>query len=62
MLVQLPPKLALDPELAKRFFETLRNTIDAEIVCEPRNVDWFEEDADALFGSCGLCALRRIRL
>jgi uncharacterized protein YecE (DUF72 family) len=48
LLVQLPPKLAFEMESATRFFETLRNTIDAEIACEPRNASWFEEDADAM--------------
>jgi uncharacterized protein YecE (DUF72 family) len=48
LLVQLPPKLALDGEVARRFFDTLRNAIDAEIACEPRNASWFEEDADAM--------------
>ncbi len=47
-LVQLPPKLAFDAEVARRFFGMLRTAIDAEIVCEPRNATWFQEDADAL--------------
>lgn len=46
LLVQLPPALALDPEVDKRFFETLRNAIDARIACEPRNASWFDEYAD----------------
>jgi uncharacterized protein YecE (DUF72 family) len=48
LLVQLPPKLALDAEVAKRFFAMLRATIGAEIACEPRHASWFEDDADAL--------------
>ena len=48
LLVQLPPKLAFDAELAQRFFEKLRNAIDVEIACEPRNASWMEEDADAI--------------
>jgi uncharacterized protein YecE (DUF72 family) len=48
LLVQLPPKLALNAEVAKRFFETLSNAIDAEIACEPRNASWFDEDADSM--------------
>ena len=48
LLVQLPPKLAFDAEVAKGFFATLRNAIDAEIACEPRNASWFEDDADAM--------------
>jgi uncharacterized protein YecE (DUF72 family) len=48
LLVQLPHRLAFDAELAKRFFETLRNTINTEIACEPREASWFEGDADAM--------------
>jgi uncharacterized protein YecE (DUF72 family) len=48
LLVQLPPKLALDAEVAKRFFAMLRNAVDAEIACEPRHASWFAEEADAL--------------
>lgn len=48
LLVQLPPKLSLDAEVARHFFATLRNAIDAEIVCEPRNASWFEEGANAM--------------
>jgi len=48
LLVQLPPKLALDVEVTRRFYETLRHAIEAEIVCEPRNASWFEDGADAL--------------
>jgi uncharacterized protein YecE (DUF72 family) len=48
LLVQLPPKLALDAEVAKRFFAMLRNAVDAEIACEPRHASWFEDEADAL--------------
>jgi uncharacterized protein YecE (DUF72 family) len=48
LLVQLPPKLAVDDEVAKRFFGTLRSAINAEIVCEPRNASWFGEDADSM--------------
>jgi uncharacterized protein YecE (DUF72 family) len=48
LLVQLPPSLALDAEIARRFFGTLRQAIDVEIICEPRNASWFEQDADTL--------------
>jgi uncharacterized protein YecE (DUF72 family) len=48
LLVQLPPKLAFDPEVAKRFFSDLRARSDAAIACEPRNLSWFDDDADGL--------------
>ena len=48
LLVQLPPKLAFDADVAKRFFGTLRKVINTEIACEPRNATWFEEDVDAM--------------
>jgi len=48
LLVQLPPELAFDQEVARRFFEALRHRIEAEIACEPRHPAWFEDDADGL--------------
>lgn len=49
MLVQLPPSLVLDAEVAARFFDNLRDAADGSpIVCEPRNASWFTPDADAL--------------
>jgi uncharacterized protein YecE (DUF72 family) len=46
LLVQLPPKLRFDAGIAERFFTHLRQSIDAEIVCEPRHASWFEDEAD----------------
>jgi len=48
LLVQLPPKLAFDAAVAERFFNDLRRSIGAEIVCEPRNISWFDDDAEAM--------------
>ena len=48
LLVQLPPKLGFDADVAERFFTHLRATTEVEIACEPRNAAWFEERADAL--------------
>jgi uncharacterized protein YecE (DUF72 family) len=48
LLVQLPPKLEFEAELVRRFFEDLRLRTDAQIACEPRNISWFGEEADAL--------------
>lgn len=54
LLVQLPPSLRYDASVAKRFFTRLREAIDAEIACEPRNATWFTDEADA--------ALDRLRI
>ncbi len=48
LLVQLPPKLELDPAAASAFFAGLRKRSKAQLACEPRNASWFTKDADAL--------------
>jgi uncharacterized protein YecE (DUF72 family) len=48
LLVQLPPKLAFDADVARSFFGDLRERTAARIACEPRNASWFEEDAEEL--------------
>jgi uncharacterized protein YecE (DUF72 family) len=48
LLVQLPPKLELDVEIAMRFFADLRGRIGLTIACEPRNASWFTDEADLL--------------
>jgi uncharacterized protein YecE (DUF72 family) len=48
LLVQLPPKLALDVPVASDFFRALRERTAASIACEPRNASWFTSEADAL--------------
>jgi uncharacterized protein YecE (DUF72 family) len=48
LLVQLPPKLELNPTAASVFFKYLRSRTPAAVACEPRNASWFTEDADAL--------------
>src|SRR4028119_552857 len=48
LLVQLPPRLELDPAVARAFFAELRRRTVAEVACEPRNGTWFTDDADAL--------------
>jgi uncharacterized protein YecE (DUF72 family) len=50
LLVQLPPKLELDFEVASEFFKDLRSRCGAHIACEPRNASWFTEQADRLLG------------
>jgi uncharacterized protein YecE (DUF72 family) len=41
LLVQLPPKLALERRVAGRFFRDLRKRIDVPVACEPRHASWF---------------------
>jgi len=48
ILVQLPPSLAFDGVVARRFFRRLRKSTDAATACEPRHASWFGEEADAL--------------
>lgn len=48
LLVQLPPKLAFDADVAERFFDLLSARSPAAIACEPRHPSWFVEDADRL--------------
>lgn len=49
LLVQLPPKLALDADVAGAFFADLTARTEAVIACEPRNASWFTDEANALF-------------
>jgi len=47
ILVQLPPSLRFEPDLARRFFGGLRTRHDGSVACEPRHASWFTEAADA---------------
>jgi len=49
VLVQLPPSLAFDAEVADRFFFRLRSRIGTPVVCEPRHPSWFEPALDAFW-------------
>ncbi len=48
LLVQLPPKLELDPTAAGAFFRDLASRTDAMLACEPRNASWFNDEADEI--------------
>ncbi len=48
ILVQLPPKLALDRDVAEAFFPALVRQTEAAIACEPRHPSWFSREADAM--------------
>jgi len=49
LLVQLPPSLSFEADVAARFFEGLRGLWPGPaIVCEPRHASWFTAEADGL--------------
>jgi uncharacterized protein YecE (DUF72 family) len=48
LLVQLPPSLAYDAEVATSFLDLLRTVHDGLVVCEPRHATWFSPEADAV--------------
>lgn len=51
LLVQLPPSLRYEAQVAQRFFETLRDLVKANVVCEPRHATWFADDAARMLAS-----------
>jgi uncharacterized protein YecE (DUF72 family) len=57
LLVQLPPSLAFDAEVAEEFLTTLRRLHAGDVVCEPRHVSWFDTSVDAM-----LCDYRIARV
>ena len=48
ILIQLPPSLAFEQAVAEPFFDRLRRSTEAGLVCEPRHASWFEEGAETL--------------
>ena len=48
LLIQLPPSLAFDEEVAASFVETLRALHTGDAVVEPRHPSWFDAKATAL--------------
>jgi uncharacterized protein YecE (DUF72 family) len=48
LLLQLPPKLAFDAEVAAPFLAGLVAASPARVVCEPRHPSWFEPGPDAM--------------
>ncbi|MBC5763471.1 DUF72 domain-containing protein [Ramlibacter albus] len=51
LLVQLPPSLAYDSDVASRFFAMLRARYEGDVALEPRHASWFEPHADAMLAS-----------
>jgi uncharacterized protein YecE (DUF72 family) len=54
ILVQLPPKLAFEPEVALPFLAALRGATPARIVCEPRHPSWFDDAPDRHLAEFGI--------
>jgi uncharacterized protein YecE (DUF72 family) len=54
VLVQLPPSLAYDGELAADFFSSLRSRWKGGVACEPRHPSWFEPEAERLLSERGI--------
>ena len=46
LLVQLPPSLQFQAEIADRFFGALRDRHSPGIACEPRHASWFADEVD----------------
>jgi len=53
-LLQLPPSLAYDRRVARRFFQLLRKLTVQNVVCEPRHPTWFEHGANCLLLEFGI--------
>ncbi|HEX8555861.1 MAG TPA: DUF72 domain-containing protein [Sphingomonas sp.] len=54
VLIQLPPSLAFDPQVAERFLDELMAALRPPFVCEPRHASWFAAGADALLAERGV--------
>lgn len=54
LLIQLPPKLAYDGELAPDFFEYLAARTSTHLVCEPRHHSWFDRAATTFLTDAGI--------
>jgi uncharacterized protein YecE (DUF72 family) len=48
LLLQLPPSLPCEIEVARRFLGYLRRRYEGLLVCEPRNPSWFSPGVEAL--------------
>ncbi|GLQ80240.1 hypothetical protein GCM10007881_37590 [Mesorhizobium huakuii] len=51
LLVQLPPSLPFEPDVADGFFDMLSMRTNVRLACEPRHPSWFEVEAEALLAS-----------
>ncbi|MBZ9737818.1 MULTISPECIES: DUF72 domain-containing protein [unclassified Mesorhizobium] len=48
LLVQLPPSLSFEPDVASGFFDMAGKRTQTRLTCEPRHPSWFEAEAEAL--------------
>jgi uncharacterized protein YecE (DUF72 family) len=48
VLIQLPPSLAFQRALVRRFLTLLRRHFDGDAVLEPRHITWFDADVEAI--------------
>ena len=49
VLVQLPPSLAFDAEVAESFFDAVRRHYPGPVVCEPRHASWEDAAVSKMF-------------
>ncbi|HEV7595389.1 MAG TPA: DUF72 domain-containing protein, partial [Gemmatimonadaceae bacterium] len=48
ILVQLPPSLSFQEDVAQRFFRELRDRFDGDLVFEPRHETWFAPEVESM--------------
>ncbi|HEU4818318.1 DUF72 domain-containing protein [Janthinobacterium sp.] len=58
VLVQLPPSLRFEADVAGAFFHALRQRFDGMLACEARHPSWFEAGATELLTMQGITRVR----
>ena len=58
VLVQLPPSLRFEADVAAEFFNTLRQRFDGMLACEARHPSWFAAGATDLLTMQGITRVR----
>ncbi|WP_058047860.1 DUF72 domain-containing protein [Janthinobacterium sp. Ant5-2-1] len=58
VLVQLPPSLRFEADVAATFFHALRQRFDGMLACEARHPSWFETGATELLTMHGITRVR----
>ena len=58
VLVQLPPSLRFDGDVAAAFFTALRQRFGGMLACEARHPSWFAADATDLLAAHGITRVR----
>jgi uncharacterized protein YecE (DUF72 family) len=54
VLVQLPPKLAFDAQVAGAFFTAMQERFDCMLACEARHPTWFSDEATQVLTDGGI--------